>query len=499
MRTAIYIRVSTDEQVRDGYSIDAQKHKLKQYCDVRGWPISGIYIDEGISGKNIKDRPQLSTLLEDVKSGKINNVLVYKLDRLTRNTRDLIDLMDFFQEQKVEFNSVNDNIDTSSATGRMFTKMMGVFAEWERELISERMVMGKEQKVRAGGKNIGKSPYGYDYDKTTKRLVIIESEAEVIRSMYDMILKGKAYPAIVKYLNDNMIPTKTKDNLWRKQTIKRMLTVPLYCGMTYFTKNGKILFTNESDDIPPIISKETYDLAQRIISARSRESTRKHPKADYIFGDVLYCYRCQNKAVTHLSSVKYKNVNGEKVSYSTKNYSCPNRAPRICDQSMISATKLEKQFEEYFFNHLLKQLSEQVEEESAEDNREASLRKEIDKHQKRISNLLQEIDKIHIKKKRLTDKFINDLITADNYQSLINDYDNELSNIATQKKKSEEEIAALEHQLTMPNEDEKLRDVLLEAKEIWATMNNEEKRIFITTHIEKIYFDSGKIKEIYFY
>ena len=126
----IYVRVSTEEQALNGFSIRAQIEKLKSYCTIKEWIIYDIYQDEGLSGKNIKDRKELNRLLSDIKTKKINNVLVYKIDRLTRSTKDLIDLIDFFNNNNCSFNSFTENIDTLSATGRMFIKILGIFAEF---------------------------------------------------------------------------------------------------------------------------------------------------------------------------------------------------------------------------------------------------------------------------------------------------------------------------------------------------------------------------------
>jgi len=131
MKTAIYVRVSTEEQAKEGYSIRAQIDKLKSYIQVKDWDFYKVYADEGISGKNIEGRPAINELIADIKAGRVNNVLVYKIDRLTRSTKDLIDLTDIFKEYHCNFNSVMESIDTQTASGRMFLKIIGIFAEFE--------------------------------------------------------------------------------------------------------------------------------------------------------------------------------------------------------------------------------------------------------------------------------------------------------------------------------------------------------------------------------
>ena len=147
--TGIYIRVSTEEQVKYGYSINAQKDKLLSFSKIKDWNVYKIYIDEGISGKNL-ERKEVQNLIEDVKNKIINNVLVYKIDRLTRSTKDLIELIELFNKNDCDFNSLNESIDTTTPTGRMFIKIIGLFAEFERETIVERIKMGLERKVKEG-------------------------------------------------------------------------------------------------------------------------------------------------------------------------------------------------------------------------------------------------------------------------------------------------------------------------------------------------------------
>ncbi|MCL2194415.1 MAG: recombinase family protein [Oscillospiraceae bacterium] len=167
MNTAIYVRVSTEEQAKEGYSIRAQIEKLKSYIQIKDWTYYKVYADEGISGKNITDRPAMNELIADIEAGRVHNVLVYKIDRLTRNTRDLIDLSDLFQKHNCAFNSLMESIDTKTASGRMFLKIIGIFAEFERENIIERITLACEKKVKEGY-TLGSYTLSYGYDVSVK-------------------------------------------------------------------------------------------------------------------------------------------------------------------------------------------------------------------------------------------------------------------------------------------------------------------------------------------
>ncbi|MDR1628817.1 MAG: recombinase family protein, partial [Oscillospiraceae bacterium] len=160
---AIYVRVSTEEQAKHGFSIKGQIAKLKQYCEAMDWHVVDVYVDDGISGKNVVDRPEINRMLSDIKARKIDTVLIYKVDRLTRNLKDLIELVEFFNQNGCDFCSLQESIDTKTATGRMFLKIVGIFAEFERENIAERTRFGLEKKARDGYALItGISALGYD-------------------------------------------------------------------------------------------------------------------------------------------------------------------------------------------------------------------------------------------------------------------------------------------------------------------------------------------------
>jgi site-specific DNA recombinase len=163
MKTAIYVRVSTEEQAQEGFSIRAQEQKLRDYARIKEWIVHDVYIDEGISGKNVSERPAVNDLIKDVENGKVQNVLVYKIDRLTRSTRDLINFVELFDEYDCAFNSLSESIDTETASGRMFLKIIGIFAEFERENIIERSKLGFERKVKEGYALSNRVPsYGYE-------------------------------------------------------------------------------------------------------------------------------------------------------------------------------------------------------------------------------------------------------------------------------------------------------------------------------------------------
>ena len=260
----IYVRVSTEEQASSGFSIRAQIDKLTNYCELKEWKIFDIYKDEGISGKNIKDRKELNRLIEDIITKKVDNVLVYKIDRLTRSTKDLIELVELFNKNKCSFNSFTENIDTFTATGRMFIKIIGIFAEFERENIVERVRLGLERKVKEGytiaSNNIS---YGYIKNKGEKIQKVCEYESYIVRKIFNMFVSNYSYTKIANYLNKYKIKTKNKKE-WNYKTVKKILTNSNYIGKVRYGVNKKNYFEIDGYHEPIVNNALFYTVQNKI-------------------------------------------------------------------------------------------------------------------------------------------------------------------------------------------------------------------------------------------
>jgi len=189
VRAVGYVRVSTDEQVAEGISLENQEARVRAYAESQGWELAHLYREEGYSGK-IMDRPELQRMLQDLRSGGIGVVLVYKVDRLTRRQKDLWNLLeDVFEPQGVGFKSVVEPFDTTTASGKAFLGMLGVFAQLERDTISERTKDALGLKTRKG-EYLGSPPLGYR--ATGGRLEPVEGELQAVRRALELRGKGKA-------------------------------------------------------------------------------------------------------------------------------------------------------------------------------------------------------------------------------------------------------------------------------------------------------------------
>ena len=275
MKAAIYIRVSTDAQFEEGYSVDAQKEQLTAYCKSKGIKKYDYYIDGGWSGSNI-ERPEMEHLIRDVKNGQISHVIVYKLDRLSRSQKDTLYLIeDLFMPNNVDFVSLTESLDTSTPMGRAMIGILAAFAQLERENIRMRTRMGMNERVKAGlWMGGGRIPYGYDYDRE-QGILIPNKDAEKVRKIYDLYINGYSPQSIANLLG-------LKYDKLAIQILKRKSNYGIieYNGVEYQGRHE------------PIISKETYDAAMNAMLSRSITKTAT---SEYLLTGLVYCGKCGAK------------------------------------------------------------------------------------------------------------------------------------------------------------------------------------------------------------
>ena len=284
-----YARVSTSEQAENGHSIDEQQDRMQKYADAMGWKVYNFYVDAGFTGANT-NRPALQRLIRDIKTGKIDRVLVYKLDRLSRSQRDTLMLIeDVFLANNCDFVSMSENFDTSSPFGRAMIGILSVFAQLEREQIKERMKMGKEARAKLGkfgGSNY--VPIGYDY--VDGNLVTNEFEKMQVIRIFNEYVKGKSPRMIAQGLNDDGLTHKF--GIWIERTVRNILEKRTYLGYTAF--NGEwYKGTHEA-----FIDSDLFETVQSIIHKRKQDAliyNRRLGKANSYLGGFLYCAQCGGK------------------------------------------------------------------------------------------------------------------------------------------------------------------------------------------------------------
>ena len=336
VNTGIYLRVSTDEQAKEGFSIRAQEEKLRSYATAKDWHIYKIYADEGISGKDIDGRPAVQQLIADVISKKINNVLIYKIDRLTRSTKNLIELVELFNQNNCAFNSLNETIDTSSATGRMFLKIVGIFAEFERENLAERVRLGLERKAQEGYTISTYLPsFGYSKGTGIKVQQIEPKEAAIVRRIFDMYLQDDySFSKIAKVLNAEAITGK-KGCRWSDGTVKQLLTNVNYIGKVRYSMEDESRYFESEGKHEAILDESTFFQVQDKISKMKKIARTKRPSNAVYFSGLLHCPVCGGKYVTRW---QYR---GGSVGY--PGYRCKNAMLKTCtNKPYISHKKLER-------------------------------------------------------------------------------------------------------------------------------------------------------------
>lgn len=279
-RVACYVRVSSDKQAEEGYSIDEQIDRLTAYCKAMDWRIVKIYTDAGYSGGNM-NRPALADLVGASQSRLIDAVVVYKLDRLSRSQRDTLTIIEGFLDNGVDFVSMTENFDTSTPFGKATIGILSVFAQLEREQIKERCSLGragraKEGKYRGGGY----VPIGYDYSNGS--LVVNETEAAQIRELHRLYQQGESFRSIARIFSERGYTHKYGS--WEVYRVSRVLRNPLYCG--YVTHKGEV-FRGEHE---PIISEETF---RRSMDIHEGKDALKSPHLGRsMLGGLLFCARC---------------------------------------------------------------------------------------------------------------------------------------------------------------------------------------------------------------
>lgn len=285
MRVAIYVRVSTLEQYKEGYSVAEQIERLTKYCEAKGWTVYKVYIDGGYSGADM-DRPALQDMIRDAGLGLFDAVLVYKLDRLSRSQRDTLEIIeDILLPSKVEFVSMTENIDTGTPFGRAMIGILSVFAQLEREQIRERMAMGIEGRAREGKWHGSKNPpVGYDY--TGGQLVVIPYEAMMVREAFELFVRRVPVNRICTILEGKGY--RHRYGFFKAKTLNSTLRNKLYVGL--IEKNGQVYDGQHS----AIVSDGLFNQAQALLKEREKSSKNyKHPfKYNSALAGLIRCKRC---------------------------------------------------------------------------------------------------------------------------------------------------------------------------------------------------------------
>jgi len=411
MKAAIYCRVSTDDQDKEGTSLNTQLDACLKYCQERDYDVSRKFT-ETYSGLTL-ERPHLTQLRNLVRADELDVIVIYCLDRLSRNATHGVILRDEFDKHQVIFESVTEDID-KSPLGEAITYLRGTFAQIEAEKIRERTMRGKQARLDEGklpqGTGIGL--YGYNWDKATGKRIILDDEAKTVQKIFKMVLDGLGIHQIAVQLNKQRIKTKS-GNLWHPLTVRRILNNPAYIGKTYYGMSRRVgktkvvaqpkeSWTLLPDITPPIITKEMYRLAKEAIT-NAKASRPIKPNASYLLTSFVKCSKCGSPVI------------GTKLNGKYRYYKCRGATPtatrgKICDAGYIKACELESSV----WNKVLDMLSSPLtllrtlinENKDQTDQIIGSLNKDIAKLRRNLNTYPR-------KEKALYDLLASDAVTKD--------------------------------------------------------------------------------------
>ena len=317
MRCGIYVRVSTDDQRDNGYSIDSQLRMIKEYCEKNDYSIVDVYNDAGHSGKDLM-RPEMQRLLADIKSKKIDKLIAIKVDRLTRNNYDGFWLLNYCEEHDVKIELILEPYDVSTANGEMIFGMNLVFGQRERKEIGARTKRAMEE-MALEKIHPSKAPYGYIRNKETGHLEIEPIEAQVVKEIFELCKQGNSTRNIATIMKDNN--AYLKQGKWASDRVYKILTNSIYIGIFEYGK-----YKRKSQDIlrvenycEPIIDETTWN-ATRNVLVKNKHSN--YGEYIHLFSGLVKCPICGN---IMSSSESFKYPNGKlKVYYHLrcKNHNC---------------------------------------------------------------------------------------------------------------------------------------------------------------------------------
>lgn len=519
-KCVIYIRVSSERQV-EGFSLDGQKRELVEYAKAKGFEVETVYVEEGRSGKNIEGREAFQKMVYDVTrpDSEVGYVLVFKLSRFGRNTRDILNSINLLQKYGVNLLTKEEGLDSSTTMGNMLIAILGTIAEMERENIITQTMLGREEKARQGGWNGGFAPFGYDV--VDERLVTNES-SYIVKMIFDKYVnESLGIKGVVDYLNKNGIKKPVPKNRqdfqftdWSTHTIKRILDNPVYTGFVTFGRRktvqclneetGEIEYklkqqdeyiTSDEQSHEAIVSREVFDMAQQKRKSRACKGNKnigQVPK--HLLSGLLKCPQCGSNMVINYN--KWSNQDNTKRI--TRTYICGhyNRAGAHgeCSRNGIAAELIEKEVVQYtkklisnpeFTAYLEQKIGKSLDVSEIEKDLEFCDKK-LKQLERNKGSLERDIDNI------MEDDKSADRKRKDMNRRLDKIYE-DMEELEAQREGSLNKLSAVkEQQLNQ----EKIFQLLLNFDKIYDKLTNDEKRKLLHSLISEIeMYRKDEIKE----
>lgn len=489
-----YIRVSTQEQATSGYSLDNQQRVINEECKKNGWELVETFCDEGVSGATISKRDGMKSLLQYIKLNKVDYVIVYKISRLGRKIKDIVNVAEYFDKHEVIIRSVEDNFDTKSMMGKIFLYIGAMFAEVERENIITQVKGGMEQRAREGGWSGGKPPIGYEIEN--KKLIINDAEAKIVKFIFSEYLKGKGYKAIASYLNQKGCKTKLK-NEFSSNAVKEVLKNPVYCGRTrwgHLQNWGKLNGENKRhrkyNDNPiivegthtAIIDDTIFGKVQQMIDDNARHHVKRF-NGHHLLSGLLRCPDCGYGMSIHTVKSKGKTYEYYECNkYQTYKTCKPNSIRKDAIEASFLAIFEEAINNQSVLNTMLDSLN----------NTDQQI-KEIDKEIKRIE---VDINKLKDKEDKLMDELLEG---GENYKSVIRNKIEKVANEVSEKEISIQQLqrAKKEKNSSVLNTDE-IKKLFRKFARTIQILDKEDQQSLVRMLVSSIEVKDKRIAKINF-
>ncbi len=439
-RVALYIRVSTDRQAKEGDSLEAQENALMEYCKDNNYVIVDKYIDGGESGQKIK-RTNLQRMLEDVKKDKIDLILMTKLDRWFRNIGDFYKVIEIIKAHNTNWKTIWEDYDTTTASGEFWLNMSLSMGQLEAKRTSERIneVFNHKYNVQ---KTVcsGKFPYGYKIDEN-KHLVIDEDKRQSVIDMFNHFDKYNCLNETTRWFSNTFYPVSS-------YTIRKRLKNSVYIGKYRKFKTGEII----ENFAPAIIDEELFYRVQekfkKNIKMQQPDPTRRgHNANPYIFTGLLFCKECGGR------------LSGKTNPYRTHYYNCRRNEKHICSNTRcVNERKLEK----YMLENILIVIQDR--------------KTEITKYNTTSHNFVDDSDKIINKMNKLSSLYLENMINEDYYREKYSELQYQL-----------DEVQARKNKIPEPKDYTYLDDFLNSSfLDVYSTLDNLEKRQLWASIIDSI-------------